>query len=925
MGTDGQIILSSGLFDVDYYLSQCTSDLQAARLDPVQHYISLGSRKGFNPSPYFDVRFYLNEYQDLAIADIEPLMHYIQHGRSEGRYANKAEKLVAESKLIKESGLFDPEYYLAFNPEASASDPVVHYLTRGWLAGRNPSVDFDVRAYLSANLDVARTGMDPLVHYIRYGIEERRRVRGSDPVSDLASLPAFELRDFRQTTGLERSGTDYVAIGADPQIEIDLDQPRGFLRFSAEILFEVCDQEPKTQNFLQLILGNESEYWNDSSWRYAISSDRLVVEDIIFAPRPVQRARLHPINRQGRLSILSLSLSPVPERLGLRVLLDRGLSRDPWRRSDELFIFRALLSTTLREIGVRLLSKSLSPSEGAYLGWVENRRIGLPERTYLEQKLEAMSSVPLFSVLMLAYMSNLNDLEKSVKSVQEQVFTGWELCIVDNGSKSEELTNALESLATADPRIKVVSLHENIGTSQATNRALEVASGDFILLINQEDGMQPHALYAFADAIRLTPDADMVYSDEDKLGVDGGRFDPFFKPDWSADFLLSCMYTGQLVAYRTSLIREVGGFRAEFDMAQDYDLALRVSERAKQVVHVPDVLYHRLAPPSSAAGQAEGNPQAELAARRAVAAAVDRRGLAGRVVPGPLPGTHRVQPDLTGGERVSIVIPTAARRIESDIERWYLLDLIRSIYEIGTYSNLEVIVIHNGDIEPTLQRLLKPFPLVFLHYECIAFNFSEKLNQGVESATGEFVVLMNDDMSVIAPSWIEEMLLWAKDPGVAGVGAKLLFPDRTVQHAGVVMLGQGPSHIFYGEPEGSPGLAGSAVLVRNYSAVTGACLMVRRDTYVDLGGFDPYFKVNYNDVDFCMKLGRLGRIVFTPYALLYHYESVSKGQAPPGELERFMARWPALCGADPMYNRNLSQTSSSMEVDSEPRSFFSDY
>jgi GT2 family glycosyltransferase len=299
-------------------------------------------------------------------------------------------------------------------------------------------------------------------------------------------------------------------------------------------------------------------------------------------------------------------------------------------------------------------------------------------------------------------------------------------------------------------------------------------------------------------------------------------------------------------------------------------------------------------------------------------------GLSGRVLDSTYRGMHRVSLDRPGTPLVSIVIPTAARRIDQRKKRWYLLDLLRSMAG-STYRNVEIVLVHNGDIEPDLEAALAAFSPVYVHYRETVFNIARMMNLGVDAASGEYVLLLNDDMTVIAPNWLEEMLMWFSRPGVAGVGAKLLFPNDTVQHAGVLLLGQGPSHVYYGAKRDYPGLVGTNCLVRNYSAVTGACMMARRQDYIDVGGFDPFFRVNYNDIDFCLRLGRRGRIVYTPYALLYHYESVSRDKAPPIELQQFNERWSDIIGADPSYNRNLSQRSGFMDLVSHPRRLQDDY
>jgi O-antigen biosynthesis protein len=567
----------------------------------------------------------------------------------------------------------------------------------------------------------------------------------------------------------------------------------------------------------------------------------------------------------------------------------------------------------------------VTPKRDAYQLWIASRTVGARERAYMAGVVAEMKHKPVFSVLMPTYKSDLRLLAKAIDSVRNQVYPYWELCIVDDGSASPELGALLERYAGYDQRVKLHLCAENSGISAATNIAVEMAHGEFVALFDHDDELAPHALFAMAHAANKHPNADMIYSDEDKINEAGHRFGPFFKPDWSPEFMLSCMYTCHLGVYRRSLVEAVGGFRPEFDFAQDYDLALRVSARAREIVHVPDILYHWRVTSRSTAGGADAKPTAELAARRAVQAALDVEGLTGRVIESAYRGMHRIDLDLPGEPLVSIVIPSAGRRISQGKESWYLLDLLRSISAKSTYKNIEIVLVHNGDLEQKLSNELRAFSIKYVHYAATQFNIAEKMNLGVESASGTYIILLNDDMTVISPGWIEKMLMWFSKPGVVGVGAKLLFPDDTVQHAGVLLLGQGPSHVYYGATKDYPGLVGSACLVRNYAAVTGACLMTRRRDYVEVGGFDPSFRINYNDIDFCMRLGERGRIVYTPYALLYHYESVSKDQSSPDELKRFNERWSRIVGNDSFYNRNLSQTSSFMDIAPQPRRLQDDY
>jgi hypothetical protein len=400
----------------------------------------------------------------------------------------------------------------------------------------------------------------------------------------------------------------------------------------------------------------------------------------------------------------------------------------------------------------------------------------------------------------------------------------------------------------------------------------------------------------------------MIYSDEDKIDADGRRYDPLFKPDWSPETMLGCMYTRNLSAYRKRLIDELGGLRSAFELAGDYDLALRVSRSARKIIHIPDVLYHQRTGPNSRAAAPDAKSATETA-RRALQDHLDASQMKGLALPGPIAGSHRIRLEVLGEPLVSIVIPTAAKRVVAREQRWHVLDLLKSIQSTSTYLNYECVLVEDGDIEDALKLQLSEFSIVHVRYDRALFNYSEKVNSGVAASKGEFIILLNDDMTIITPRWIEEMISWLQRPGIAAVGPKLLFDNKNIQHAGVLMLGQGPSHVYYGAHGDTIGQFGGAVLLRNYSAVTAACLAVKKQDYQAIFGFDPAFRLNYNDADFCLRLRARGRILYTPEAKLFHLESASRGDSPPtpAEFEMINQKWTAVMGFDPYYNRNLSQ------------------
>ena len=655
---------------------------------------------------------------------------------------------------------------------------------------------------------------------------------------------------------------------------------------------------------------------------------RIEIATIIDLPAPARAFRIDPSEAPCRFALHDLALSSlaVPQRRSFALL---GQLRDLHRRGVlARKLVRAggmLLRGEWQALRQRLASGAAGEA-AAYGHWQRQRTVTEELRHRFVAKATEFSIRPRFSIIMPTFNSPPAFLEKAIESVQAQTYPDWELLAVDDGSTDPATHRILREFAARDPRIRPAFLPVNGGIARASNAALAQASGDYIALLDHDDMLAPHAFHAFAEAINRHPQADWLYSDEDKIDKAGRRSAPFFKPDWSPAYLLSCMYSCHLGVYRTSLARQLGGFRPDYDFAQDYDLALRFAGATQQIVHIPDILYHWRTLPQSTASGGEAKPQAELAARRAVQDFVDHGPHRGSVVPGPLPGTHRVRFDIAGEPLVSIAIPTAGYRSD-DGRSWYVLDLIRSIHALTTYAHIEIVVAENGDLAPELEQALRDLGARLVRYESEVFNLSDKINRLAEATRGDILLLLNDDMRIISRGWIEEMLMWCQQDGISGVGAKLFFPDGRIQHAGVLLLGQGPSHPYYLHPASEIGQVCSAVVPRDYSAVTGACMMVRRTDFLAVGGFDPAYRINYNDIDFCMRLNvhTGGHFVFTPYACLEHHESVSRPEPEAGELDRFNRQWASAVGRDPFYNPNLSQTSARFALTSDPRSLAETY
>jgi GT2 family glycosyltransferase len=425
----------------------------------------------------------------------------------------------------------------------------------------------------------------------------------------------------------------------------------------------------------------------------------------------------------------------------------------------------------------------------------------------------------------------------------------------------------LEEYARRDSRIKVVFRSERGNISAASNSALELASGEYLALLDNDDELAEQALFRVAKAIIADRTLDLIYSDEDKLEPDGRHVDPFFKPDWSPEYFLTCMYTCHLGVYRTALVRELGGFRSDFDSAQDYDLALRIVARSNRVGHIPDVLYHWRKLPNSTARSHRAKPQAFGTACRALAGYLNAKGQPGRIEPGPFAGLHRVRFSIIGRPKVSIIIPTASRpaRIRGQ-DTTFVGHCVQSIRRATHYSNYEIITVDNDDMPLELQQELDRWNVRRVSFTD-EFNLASKMNLGAAKADGDHLLFLNDDTEIITPDWLECMLEYSQQPGIGAVGVKLLFPDGRIQHVGVVLLDGDPCHPYYANGGTEMGYWAGNYLTRNTSAVTGACLMTPADLFHELGGFDEGFPLNYNDVDYCLRvLGNGKRVVLKPYA-----------------------------------------------------------
>jgi GT2 family glycosyltransferase len=554
----------------------------------------------------------------------------------------------------------------------------------------------------------------------------------------------------------------------------------------------------------------------------------------------------------------------------------------------------------------RLRQYGTAPDAAAeYLAWCARHTPDEAALASMTAMARTFPYQPLISIITPIWNTDPRWLHALVESVRRQTYERWELCLGDDASTADETRAALDALR-ADPRIRIVRLPHNAHISAASNAALAQASGDFVVMLDHDDELTPDALFEVVRFLNDDRAADLIYSDEDKLDLDGRRCDPFFKPDWAPEHFLSCMYTCHLMAVRRTMMEEVGGFRVGYEGAQDYDLVLRIMERTSRIRHIPKILYRWRKLPESTSSDAAAKPWAHDAARRALADHLRRTGQDAEVLPGETPGSFRIRQHITGSPLVSIIIPTRASPTTS------LRTCLESLAKTR-YPHVEVIVVSDGAHAPDWVTALAIGDRVrWLPLEqWDGFNFSGKINAGAAAARGEHLLLLNDDTEALHDDWLDAMLEHSQRAEVGAVGAKLLYPDGRLQHVGIILGVCGvAAHAFHQQPGSSFGYGASAVGIRNYSAVSAACLMTRRSVFDEVGGFDPQFPIDFNDVDYCLRVRRAGyRVVFTPYARLTHHEQASTGRRQPSARDeaRFRERWAVVLERDPYYNPNLSR------------------
>ena len=804
--------------------------------------------------------------------------------------------------LIIASGIFDRDWYLNTYAEIeSGVDPELHYLQQGWLEGCQPSPLFDGAWYLEQNRDVAESGANPLLHYLKVGAFE-----GRDPHPlfhakwYLAQYPDITEKSINPLT-------HYLLFGAS---EGRNPNPLFDTKWYLSRHQDVADKgvNPLT-HYLQFGAA-ESRYPNplfDSKWyvlQYpdvaARGANPLVHYLQIGAaegrdPSPVFNVRWYLSKYPD---VADAGVNPLYHYLQYGAGEGRDLGPD----------------TSSQEI--RSIINYLTSGVNSYSLWIKKfDTITDDDRAIIRNNISNFTSFPTISIVMPVFNTEPLWLERSINSILNQLYQNFELCISDDASTLPEIKILLERYMHLDHRIRVNFRETNGHISANSNSALALASSEWVALMDADDELPEHALFWVARELLKYPQTDLIYSDEDKIDTDGRRFEPYFKSDWNIALMTSQNMFSHLGIYRRSLLERIGGFRVGFEGSQDHDLVLRCAELTSpdRIRHIPRILYHWRAIPGSAAQQSEAKPYAWQAGARAIEDHLARVGTPGSVRRA-LKDFYQVDYQSNAqNPKVSIIIPSAFR---SDL----LERCIDSIFAKSSYSNFEVLtVINERTATKSVANIMKDARVKVLGYEYGSFNYSKINNFAVSQADGKIICLLNDDIEVITPNWLETLVARLSLPRVGVVSPLLLYPNDTIQHAGIILgLGGVAGHPFRRLPRGHAGYFGRAALEQDLSAVTGACMMVRREVFELVNGFNEKLAIAFNDVDLCVRIRKAGwRILWTPAVELYHYESASVGTATsPERKEGFQAevsfmreRWAKTLEHDPFYNPNLSLSS----------------
>lgn len=794
----------------------------------------------------------------------------------------------------------EDRYYWWFDHPVDWERPVRTLYITGWCVSRHGKKVRSIRA---------RVGRQKFMG--NYGIQRKDVGATSERIGFAIAVPLRRGRshlvvEVQESDGQWRAIFDRAVFGAPEGDAAPPIDPKYFIpNPGANPRIEFWIDRP-------VVWPTKARHLKVTGWCFAISGDNITevrarVRKNSFPARfgtPRPDIALGYDNRPGALRSgfsLQAVIPPGPGDL----IMEARSGNGPW----ETFFVHPVRGAIFRD---QLNGDGIA---GDYARWIKcYDQLQQHDLKRIREQIAQFNYSPLISVLLPVYNSNLKWLRRAILSVQKQLYANWELCIADDASTDRQIWPFLKRCAHRDRRIKLMRRTQNGHISAASNDALRLATGDFVALLDHDDELAPTALYFVALALNKNRDLQLLYSDEDKLEERNRRSEPYFKSDWNPELFLAQNFISHLSVYRTDLIRRVGGFRIGFEGSQDYDLTLRCVEQIapEEIEHLPWVLYHWRAGDHSTASNPTAKPYAQEAARRAVQEHLERTGVTGTVIPSH--GVYLQTKYALPNERplVTIIIPT--RDQASSLKK-----CVNSIFEKTDYPAYELIVLDNQTQDSEALKFLaelKKRDGIQVERIDQAFNYSRLNNHGVELSRGSFVALLNNDVEVLHADWLSEMVSRAVQPRVAMVGARLWYPNGTIQHGGVILGAGGiAGHAHAGLRPGDPGYFARAHLAQDVSAVTTACALVKRQAYLQIGGFDENLAVTFNDVDLCLRLHEAGyRIVWTPYAELLHHESASRGfeDSTPKQV-RFLAevnymksKWGDRLQRDPFYNPNLS-------------------
>ena len=954
----------SVLFNEDWYHTRYP---ETAGLPAIRHYVFYGAAEGREPNPYFFTNWYLRQNPDVVALGANPLLHFLQHGAAEGRKPNP---------------YFDTAWYVNQYPQASGRNSLAHYIEK-WRDERvNPNPFFDTAWYARKYADALENSTEPLLHYLVFGARE-----GKNPCPLFDS--AWYLHEYPRAGQCDNPSLHFLLFG-----ELEKLNPNPY--FDWEWYIEYYELDISTNPFSHYLehglINSPSPYFDTAwylktypdvaemgmnplahymeyGWREARNPNFMFdcrwylqhYPDIFnYGMEPLAHYRQYG-EKEGRKP--SRHFDPFwyarkyPEAISSRGLLGHFLKKGLQRGCDPNPFFDAKWFT-------KNYPESLSSGLPAFLYFLEHgEKENLAPHEYrsyrqyyqsdyerffdefytvdeedaaiMADDIGRFAAHPLISIVMPIYNPEPPFLEEAIASVLAQVYPYWELCIADDHSTNPVIREILERYQRIDQRIKVIFRTENGHISKSSNSALELATGDYIALLDHDDLLTRDALFWVAATLEEHKEAEIIYSDEDKIDTRGMLCDPYFKPDWNPLLFSGHNLISHFGVYRAVLIKEISGFREGYEGSQDYDLAARCINLISDanIVHIPRVLYHWRMATGSTSIEASNKGYAQTASEKAINEFLMIRKVPATVCCDSAVGyMHRLDfSPPAGNPKISIIIP-------SKNHQHILSACIASIIDKTRYSNYEIIVVDNGSDDPETLDYLKELAQlegISIIYGDFPFNFSRLVNLGAKAAVGDILVLLNDDTEVISEDWLSEMAAIAMLNETGAVGAKLFYPDGTIQHAGAILgIGKGASHIMLNFPTDAAGYFGWLKLTRNCSVVTAACLAIRKELYQTLGGFDEeHFTVGFNDVDFCIRLNQRGfRNAWVPKALLTHHESKSRGSDIGGNENKQKRFWnemshlkklhPTYFSHDPCYNPNLSFNRTDCAVTQKPRTVF---